>query len=276
MGQSHGAAGNAVVHRAGWESGTRTDVFGVSCFRGTLAEATALVVRNALDGAGGYACLCNVHVLETARREPPVWRALSRAQVVFPDGAPIAWAQRLISPGPAERVGGPDLLENVVRAGSSLGLRHAFYGSTTPVLDKLTATLRRRYPSAQVVSAIAPPYGTRSHDEIAGYLAQLRRARPHIVWVGLGAPRQELWSAQHAGDLAPATVVGVGAALDFLSGSKPRAPLWMQDAGLEWLHRLLAEPRRLGLRYLTTNSRYVLRGGGLLIRVALGGRRSWS
>jgi len=255
---------------------SRTIVFDVPCFRGTLEEATALVVDAAAGDAGGYACLCNVHVLETARRDALTMAALRGARLVFPDGAPLTWVQRRAASGPAERVGGPDLMEEVVHAGCAVGLRHALYGSTEAVLDMLKATLERRYPLVQIVASIAPPFGARSDEEVARDIEDLRSARPNVIWVALGAPRQERWAATYAPALAPAFVIGVGAAFEFIGGTKPRAPRWMREASLEWLHRLLTEPRRLGLRYLTTNSRFLVRAGVGLVRQSAGRSRAWN
>ncbi|PWU24592.1 MAG: glycosyltransferase [Candidatus Rokuibacteriota bacterium] len=265
--KTSGVADDAsAVSRRGAADFERTDVFGVRCFRGTLNEATALLIDAAVARSGGYACLCNVHVLETARRDPNVMHALAAAEVVFPDGAPIALAQRWFAPVRAERVGGPDLMQRVIADGQKSELRHAFYGSTPTVLASLERSLRDRYPDVNVVASVAPPFGPRVTLSEADR-EMMRAARPHIVWVALGAPRQELWMARHAAQLAPSMLVGVGAAFDFLSGSKVRAPRWMQTAGLEWLHRLLSEPRRLGPRYVTTNARFL----GRLARSVLNG-----
>lgn len=262
MGDDAGADAVVTATAANTHPGTeRTDVFGVPCFRGTLAEAAAVVVQLARVGRGGYVCLCNVHVLETAHRDPRVSKALDGARVVFPDGAPIAWVQRFLARAPAHRVGGPDLMTHVLREGCAVGLEHAFYGSTEEVLARLRDTIGSRFPHARIATTIAPPFGPRSAAEIELDLEALRAARPDVVWVALGAPRQELWAARHAEALAPALVIGVGAAFDFLAGTKPRAPRFMQRVGLEWLHRLATEPRRLGVRYVTTNSRFLARAG---------------
>lgn len=238
-----------------------TDVLGVRCFRGTLDEATAGVVSMAVEKPGGYACFCNVHVLETAQRDAAVMAALAGARVVFPDGAPLVWMQRWSDGGPAERVGGPDLMESVVRQGRTVNLRHALYGSTPSTLADLETALKRRHPGARIVASIAPPFGSRTEAEVSAELVSLRAAEPDVVWVALGAPRQELWAARYAAALSPALVIGVGAAFDFIGGRKRRAPVWMQRTSLEWLHRLLMEPRRLARRYLVTNSRFLLRAG---------------
>jgi N-acetylglucosaminyldiphosphoundecaprenol N-acetyl-beta-D-mannosaminyltransferase len=261
-GASTGATSDQAGRAEGLEDrlGARqTDVFGVACFRGTLEVATTLVIEAAVKRVGGYACLCNVHVLETARRDRRVMGALANARWVFPDGAPLVWIQRVVESGPAERVGGPDLMERVLRDGSARGLRHALYGSTDAVLDRLRDAIERQYPQVEIVASIAPPFGSSLNEAIASDVHALRSARPDVVWVALGAPRQELWAARYAHELEPTLVVGVGAAFEFLGGSRPRAPRWMQTLGLEWLHRLANEPRRLGPRYVNTNAQFLFR-----------------
>ncbi len=228
----------------------------MQCAVGDVASGVDAVIARALSGEGGYGVLCNVHVLMTAQRRPDVMAALDRAWSVFPDGAPVAWLQRRLGLGSARRIGGPDLMPAVVDRGREAGLRHALFGSTPPVVNALVRSLQERFPGAEIVAACAPGPG----EEDAGeWLARLVSARPHVVWCALGAPRQELWMARRAGELAPALVLGVGAAFDFQSGNKKRAPACMRQAGLEWLHRVSSEPVRLGRRYLSTNTAFAVR-----------------
>lgn len=140
----------------------------------------------------------------------------------------------------------------VVDRGRHQELRHFFFGSTQPNLARLLSALEVRYPGVEVAGAVAPGFGS-----AAAIAPPLDVGSAHILWCGLGAPKQELWMQHWVRALEPALVVGVGAAFDFLSGTKQRAPLWMQRHGLEWLHRLGTEPRRLGGRYAATNCRFV-------------------
>lgn len=241
-----------------WTEPTRTAVLGVDCFRGDLARAAEALIERARSGRGGYVCLCNAHVLMTARRDPSLMAALRDAWVVLPDGAPVAWMMRGTDGSPApERIGGPDLMPRVVDASRSSGLRHGFYGATPRTLDRLTERLAARYPGAEIAIAISPPFGEIGEERARADIAAIRDARVDILWVGLGAPRQELWMARYAPRLEPVLLVGVGAAFDFLAGVKKRAPAWMRRAGLEWAHRLMTEPRRLGRRYVVTNSQFL-------------------
>jgi N-acetylglucosaminyldiphosphoundecaprenol N-acetyl-beta-D-mannosaminyltransferase len=234
------------------------DVFGVRCYVGTLDGAVECVIDRVMSHLGGYAVLCNVHVLMTAQDEVDVHRAVDDAFVVFPDGAPVAWLQRRLGAPAAERVGGPDLMLEVLDRGRARGLRHVLLGSTDPTLHRLGERIRAQLRDVEIVGALAPPFGDASEwsDEA---IANIRAWQPDIIWLALGAPKQEMWMRQYASAVAPALVIGVGAAFDFHAETKQRAPRWMRRAGLEWAHRLGAEPKRLGGRYLKTNTEFLLR-----------------
>jgi N-acetylglucosaminyldiphosphoundecaprenol N-acetyl-beta-D-mannosaminyltransferase len=218
------------------------------------ARGAALVAKLVAGGCGGYVCLCNVHVLVESRHDDDVFDALAGAALVFADGWPVAWLQRHSGQASAARVAGADLMERIFARD---GMRHFLLGATDAVLRSLQEELRARFPGARIVGAVAP--GDGSELPGADDVAMIRRADPHLLWVALGAPKQELWMKRHAAELAPAVAVGVGAAVDFLAGTKLRAPEWMQLIGLEWLHRLASEPRRLAGRYVRTNSEFVFR-----------------
>lgn len=223
---------------------------------GTFAAAAERLSDLATARTGGYVVLCNVHVLMTAARNTRLASALRDATLVLPDGAPIAWLQRRAGHGWAERSPGPDLMAHVIRHGAEKQIRHGFVGSTPETLRRLTEAIQRQTPAAEVVGALSPPFGdgSRWRDEV---IAEVKRWEADILWVALGAPKQELWMNQNADALAPALLVGVGAAFDFHAQLKPRAPAWMQERGLEWTFRLATEPKRLAGRYLRTNTAFV-------------------
>jgi N-acetylglucosaminyldiphosphoundecaprenol N-acetyl-beta-D-mannosaminyltransferase len=233
------------------------------CFVGDLDSAGDAVVAHATRRAGGHMCLCNVHVLTEAVHDVEVRRVLTEAAIAFPDGAPVAWLLRRVVSDGARRIGGPDLFPRVVDRGRELGLRHFLVGSTEPVLTKLGQVLRDRFPGSEIVGQHAPPFAERPGVDDA--IELIRATEPHLVWVGLGAPKQELWSAQAASVAPGVTFVGVGAAFDFLAGAKRRAPSWMHRAGLEWLYRMASEPRRLTSRYARTNTEFVWRASRELV-----------
>lgn len=232
-------------------------VLGVGCFAGGPDAALDAVIARALSGAGGYACFGNAHLLVTAEHDHRVRRALGDAWAVFPDGAPVAWLARR-NGAPASRVPGPDLMPLTIERGQPYGLRHYLYGSTGKVLAELRRRIESVCPQAKIVGAYSPPFGEMHPELERAVVERIRAAEPHVVWCGLGAPKQELWMQRHAPDLAPALLLGVGAAFDFLAGTKQRAPEWMQRSGLEWLGRLASEPRRLVMRYALTNPEFLL------------------
>jgi N-acetylglucosaminyldiphosphoundecaprenol N-acetyl-beta-D-mannosaminyltransferase len=240
-------------------------VLGFDTFVGNVERAAASVVQRARSGQRGHAVLANAHVLVTAQHDRELACAVRDAWTVFPDGAPVAWLQRRLGRRSAQRIAGAELMLAVARAGVRDGVRHAFFGGTPETLAALQRRLTAEIPGIRICAVIAPPFAPL--DELGAHADAVRRARPDIVWVALGAPKQEVFMALH-GHRFGALALGVGAAFDFLSGSKPRAPRWMQRTGLEWAHRLSSEPRRLAGRYLRTNSEFIVRAVADLSRKA--------
>jgi N-acetylglucosaminyldiphosphoundecaprenol N-acetyl-beta-D-mannosaminyltransferase len=243
-------------------------VLGTDCFCGSADDAAALVLERVTGHAGGYACFCNVHVIVSALHDESLRDSLERAWMRFPDGAPVAWMQRRLGESSARRVAGPDLMPRIFELGVPNRLRHYLLGSTDEVLARLREQIAAGFPSVVLAGWAAPEItdGTTVSSELC---AEIRAAEADVVWCALGAPKQELWMREHRSRLAPAVLLGVGAAFDFLAGAKPRAPERMQTLGLEWLHRLASEPRRLTGRYLRTNSEFVVRAARDLVGSAI-------
>jgi N-acetylglucosaminyldiphosphoundecaprenol N-acetyl-beta-D-mannosaminyltransferase len=239
-------------------------VLGTDCFSGKADEAAALVLERVRTRRGGYVCFCNVHVVVSALHDDALRDSLDAAWARFPDGAPVAWMQRRLGERGAQRVAGPDLMPRIFELGVPLALRHYLVGSTDDVLERI----RGRFPEVLFAGSAAPEIenGVAVSSDLC---ADIRAAQPDLVWCAFGAPKQELWIREHAPLLAPAVVLGVGAAFDFVGGAKPRAPVRMQALGLEWLHRLVSEPRRLTGRYVRTNSEFVVRAARDLVGSAL-------
>jgi N-acetylglucosaminyldiphosphoundecaprenol N-acetyl-beta-D-mannosaminyltransferase len=203
--------------------------------------------------------LCNAYTLALADANPALRAVLHRASVNFPDGKSVVWANRLTHPGaglPTERVYGPDLFRDVLLLGQPVGLRHYLLGSTPDTLAALQQRLRRTFPGALVVGADSPPFRPLTEPEWQAQLDRIRASGARLVWVGLGTPKQD-WEAARLARALPVVAVAVGAAFDFVAGSKRQAPLWMQRSGVEWCFRLAQEPRRLWRRYLFGNARFV-------------------
>jgi N-acetylglucosaminyldiphosphoundecaprenol N-acetyl-beta-D-mannosaminyltransferase len=240
-------------------------VMGVSYRVSDMDSAVDAVLRRAQSGRGGYACLAGVHGVITAQHRPELMNAFRQAWVNFPDGEPVAWMMRKLGAPQTTRVAGPDLMPAVIEHGQDRGVRHFLFGSTPDVLEQLEQRLLERAPGARIVGTMSPPFRPLSDEEEVRIVRKIRMTGANIVWVGLGLPKQDEWMCRNAERLGPCLALGVGAAFDFLSGTKKRAPAWMRARGLEWLHRMCSEPHRLGRRYLTTNSEFVVRASGTLI-----------
>jgi len=214
-------------------------------------------------------CLGVVASVMEARESARYRAALEGADLVTPDGMPLVWMLRWLGARPATRVYGPDLTLEVLRAARKAGVPVGFYGSREQVLERLVANLRRRFPGLIVSFHEAPPFRPQSREEGDATLREIRDSGTRILFVGLGGAKQDLWMAEHRGQV-PAVMLGVGAAFDFLAGTKAQAPRWMQNGGLEWLFRLATEPRRLWRRYLRHNPRFAF----LAVKQILGARFS--
>ena len=232
-----------------------TVVLGVPLFAGSLERAVATTVRRAASREGGVVCQCNVHVITEAQRHSDVMEALESAWRVFPDGAPVAWLARRLARPDARRIAGPDLMLGVLGEGRHQRLRHYLLGSTEETLASLRTRLETLVQGVRVVGSFSPPVEDRWTPD-SEMVAAVNAVEPHVIWCALGAPKQELWMHRNARLFPSSLLIGVGAAFDFHAGVKARAPDWMQRLGLEWFHRFLSEPRRLGPRYLATNARF--------------------
>jgi N-acetylglucosaminyldiphosphoundecaprenol N-acetyl-beta-D-mannosaminyltransferase len=174
-----------------------------------------------------------------------------------PDGAPVTWILQWKGFKNVERVYGPDFMLAACACSVENGWKHYFYGGTTHVLDCLKDELAQRFPGLQMVGADSPQFRPLTPIEDEEAMERIRIAKPDILWIGLGAPRQDRWMASRCERLGVPVLAGVGAAFDFLSGCKPQAPVWMRRNGLEWLFRLASEPTRLWRRYLLGNPRFM-------------------
>ncbi|MGI9037994.1 MAG: WecB/TagA/CpsF family glycosyltransferase [Gemmatimonadota bacterium] len=179
------------------------------------------------------------------------------AAMVTPDGMPLVWLSRRRGRPEVSRVYGPDLMLSCCDSFRDRGARHYFYGGAEGVPEQLASSLTERFPGLEVAGGFSPPYRDLTEAENREIVARINESRPDFVWVGLGCPKQDFWMAEHRDELEAPVLVGVGAAFDFHSGRKRQAPSWMQSRGLEWLFRLLSEPRRLAGRYVAGNSRFI-------------------
>jgi len=227
----------------------------------TYDEAVAAIMRAAAQPAHAYVCACNVHTVSMARRDEHYRAALNGSLLSVPDGMPLVWAHKILGgrrlPG---RVYGPMLMLKVCEAAANAGIGIFLYGGTTDVVTHLNETLQQQFPKLKLLGALAPPFGDRAADDpsLLKEIEQINASGAGIVFVALGAPRQELFMHANAARIKPLQI-GVGAAFNFHAGKVPQAPPWMQDRGLEWLYRFCAEPRRLWSRYLFYNPYFIAR-----------------
>lgn len=201
-------------------------------------------------------CICNVHSVVRAWQETEFGRVVNEADMATPDGAPVAWMLRRLGHAGQQRINGPDLMWRYCEQAQLRGEPIFFYGGTEETLARMRVMLLAAFPGLKIVGAISPPFRALTPDEDATIVDQINASGAGVVFVSLGCPKQELWMAAHRGRVH-AVMIGVGAAFDFHAGTTRRAPRWMQNSGLEWLHRLLSEPRRLGKRYFVTNSLFI-------------------
>jgi N-acetylglucosaminyldiphosphoundecaprenol N-acetyl-beta-D-mannosaminyltransferase len=236
----------------------QVNILGVGISAVNMQMALAVIDEWIAERTRHYVCVTPVHSVMECHYDPEVRALFNRAGLVTPDGMPVVWLCRLAGHDHVRRVYGPDLMLALCEHSQRHGYRHFFYGGTPDVLDKLCAVLQARFPDLQIAGSYAPPFRPLTADEDAEVVAQINASEADIVWVGLGAPKQERWMAEHRDKLAAPVQIGVGAAFDFHAGTKPQAPRWMQRSGLEWLFRLASEPRRLWKRYFKANSLFVL------------------
>ena len=232
------------------------NIMGVDIVVTDMEKTLHLIEDKLPEWRGKYICVANVHTTVTAH-DDSLYRAVQQGAVMaLPDGGPLSAFSREHGYAEAQRVTGPDLMREVLKVSAEKGWRHYFYGSTPQTLDLLAQNLAQRYPGVQIAGMYSPPFRELTPQEDAACVRRINEAKPDFVWVGLGAPKQEIWMAAHEGRVQ-ALMIGVGAAFDYEAGNIRRAPDWMQRHSLEWLYRLLQDPRRLFKRYFTTNAKYL-------------------
>ena len=200
-----------------------------------------------------YICVAPVHSVMESQRDEHLRRILNAAGLVTPDGMPLVWLSRLMGCRQVRQVCGSDLMLAVCERFVGRNCRHFFYGGTPGVVEELAKRLKTHFPGLEVVGTYSPPFRPLTSEEDQAAVERINALQPDIVWVGIGAPKQERWMAAHVARLNAPVLIGVGAAFDFHAGVKRRAPVWLQKSGLEWSFRLLMEPQRLWRRYLIDN-----------------------
>ena len=233
----------------------RVDVIGVPITATNMADFMGLL-REGLDAfRGGYVCVSNAHTCVMAHDDPAYWACQAGSVASVPDGKPLSVVGRRRAPSMG-RVTGPDLMREVFAASAGTGWRHYFYGDRPETLGVLRTALLREYPGLEICGMEPSVFRPLTAEEKAGLCGRIDASGADFCWVALGAPRQEVLMHELEGRTG-SLMVGVGGAFNVLAGRVPEAPRWMQDAGLEWLYRLMQEPGRLFKRYTVTNPKFI-------------------
>lgn len=209
--------------------------------------------ENLQDLKGDYICVSNVHTTVTSYEDENYRNIQNNALMAIPDGGPLSSIGRKRGFSSMDRTAGPSLMEEIFKDKEYI---HYFYGSTEETLGLLEKKLKEKYSGIKIVGMYSPPFRKLTKEEDEKVIEKINNCNPDFVWIGLGAPKQEIWMAEHQGKVN-GLMVGVGAGFDYFAGNIKRAPLWMQKSNLEWLYRLIQDPKRLFKRYFVTNTKFI-------------------
>lgn len=218
-------------------------------------------VYNAIKGyqdQPSYITVNNVHTITVGINNPYYLDIINDSLYALPDGRPLSLYSKLYGQNKCIRIFGPTLFEKIIEWGQKDNLKHFFFGSSSYILTKLIHNISMKFPSAIITGYYSPPYKSRFNEkENKQFIEIMNKCGADIIWIGLGAPKQELWMYENYKKLDKGIMIGIGAGFDYLAGNIKHAPEWMKSASLEWLYRLIQEPRRLWKRYLITNSLFI-------------------
>jgi N-acetylglucosaminyldiphosphoundecaprenol N-acetyl-beta-D-mannosaminyltransferase len=214
------------------------------------------LVENISLLSGDYICVSNVHTTVISSEDQDYCSVQNEGVMAIPDGGPLSTVGRSRGYNDMARITGHNLMEEIFKISVEKGYRHYFYGSTENTNEKLFSKLLQNYPGLQISGIYSPPFRNLSEEEDVDIIGMINDANPDFIWVGLGAPKQEKWMAAHQGKVK-GLMFGVGAGFDYMAENISRAPEWMQRNNLEWVYRLIQDPRRLFKRYLITNCKFI-------------------
>lgn len=244
------------------QPGPRVDVLGVHVSVTDMNDALSRVGEWIETGQRHHVCVADMNSVLNAGRESSLRRFYNRSGMTLPDGVPLVWAGHLAGFPQMQRVCGPDFMPAMLETSVAHGWSHYFLGGADGVAERLAAAMSARFPGLAVAGWECPPFRQLDDAEKAEMVARINASGADIVWIGLGAPKQEKWMAEFRSQLDASVLIGVGAAFDFHTGDVRRAPVAMQKMGLEWAYRLSQEPRRLWRRYVLGVPRFL---GGLAV-----------
>lgn len=219
-------------------------------------EAIELISSWGINRESRTVCLCNAHSSVTALNDKSLADSLENSDMVLPDGSPIAWMLRKKGFKHQHRIAGPDLMVKLCKSIENTNLGVFLFGSTPETLQKLEQYISSNFPNLKLKGILSPKYGNWSTEDESHYIKTINISGANIIFIGLGCPKQEIWMSKNRENIH-GVMLGVGAAFDFHAGTIKRAPIFFQRYGLEWMHRLFSEPRRLWKRYLITNTKFI-------------------
>ncbi len=221
-----------------------------------MSDTIDYITANLESLRGNYICVSNVHTTVMSFRDAEYRKIQNGGAMALPDGQPLSVVSRMRGYRDARRVPGPDLMPAILKLSEETGYTHYFYGSTEKTLKELKKNILKKYPKLKIAGMYAPPFRELTKEEDERAVAEINAAKPDFIWVALGAPKQEIWMYEHKGRVN-GLMLGVGAAFDFIAGTVKRAPVWMQKLCLEWVFRIMQDPRRMIPRYVSTNFAFV-------------------
>ena len=227
----------------------RANVLGIGVDAVDMKAATENILSALAADRKGYVCVTGVHGVIESQTNSDLKKIINESLLTTPDGMPTVWVGRAQGHKRMRRVYGPDLMLEVCAASVEKGYRHFFYGGNVGVAEQLADTLAERFPGINIAGTYTPPFRALDAAEETRLRAMVRLAKPDIFWVGLSTPKQERFMAEFIGKLDVKIMLGVGAAFDVHTGKMRDSPDWIKNLGMQWLHRLVQEPRRLGRRY---------------------------
>ncbi len=237
---------------------TKFDILGVKISVTNLEDACEFIETRIPEKASAYVCIAPVATIVDCQKDEEYLHVVNHSAMTTPDGMPIVWLGKLKGNKSIRRTYGPDLLMKFCELSCDKGYKHYFYGGTEDSNRLVEENLKKKFPNLNIVGRYSPPFRpNKKGREDVQKIKEINALNPDVLWVGLGSPKQDFWMHQHQSQLKVGVMIGVGAAFDFIAGTKRQAPRWMQKIGLEWFFRLCSEPKRLWKRYLIGNTQFI-------------------
>ena len=235
-----------------------TEILGVNISNVYSYRKVYETLKCTLGSASSYITVNNVHTVVESVLNNNYRKIINNSFLALPDGKPLSIVAKLKGENNMSRIFGPTFFENALEWGQADKIKHYFFGSSEETLAKMSASIKLKYPRTIIAGSFSPPYRKFTDEENKGFLKQMNETRADIFWIGLGAPKQEIWMYENYRKLNCGVMIGIGAGFDYLAGNTKHAPLWMKNVALEWLFRLIQEPKRLWKRYLVSNTLFIV------------------